>query len=108
MDPRRLPGFVQWLVAYVALLALSSGLGLLTPLGPGNAVFLAGALAVFASIAFVRLGGERTVVGRSLKGVPQWGVDPEKRSHEIRRGLAALLLGLALWGALGVAWLLRG
>lgn len=107
MDPRRLPPWARWLGGYAAALALSAGLGLVTPLGPGNGVFLAGVLCIFASIAHVRLGGERTIVGRSLKGVPQWGLDPEKRRTEVRRGLGLLLLGLALWGALGVATLAR-
>lgn len=107
MDPGRVPRWARWPLAYVATLGLSAGLGAATPLGPGNAVFLAGAACVFASVAHVRLGGERTIVGRTLQGMPQWGLDPEKRRREVRRGMGLLLMGLALWGALGAAWVLR-
>lgn len=107
MDRPRFSPWVAWPVAYVATLVLSAGVGALTPLGAGNAVFLAGALCVFASVGHIRLGGERTVVGRSVQGVPQWGLDPEKRRKEIRRGAGLFLMGLALWVALGVAWLVK-
>lgn len=102
-----LPGPARWLIAFAGLLAGPALVGWLTPLGPGNAVFLTGAIAILASLAFVRLGGDHTVVGRSLKGEPQWGVDQEKRAREIQTGLAIFALGVALWGVLLVAWLVR-
>ncbi|HWH08932.1 MAG TPA: hypothetical protein VNX21_07010 [Candidatus Thermoplasmatota archaeon] len=107
MDLRRVPRRARWPLAYVAVLALSAGLGALTPLGAGNTVFLAGAACVLGSLAFVRLGGERTIVGRNLQGVPEWGIDPEKRRREVRRGMALFAMGLALWAALGAAALVR-
>lgn len=104
----RLPAPARWALAYAALLALASAVGALTPLGVGNAIFVAGACAVLASLAFIRLGGERTRAGRDITGAPLWTVDPDARRAEIRRGLRIFLLGVALWAALGLAGLLRG
>ena|ERR1051325_7332275 len=94
------PGWAKWLLAYVAALAVSSLVGFVTPLGAGNAIFIAGALAVFASLTFIRLGCPKAMVGRDLKGKPIFDYDAKKRGSEIRRGLGIFLLGLALWAVL--------
>lgn len=91
---------LNWVGAYALVLALASGLGALTRLGPGNAVFLAGAACIFGSIAFIRIGGDKTLVGRTMMGAPKWGRDPERRREEIGLGIKLLALGLALWAAL--------
>lgn len=107
-DPRGWPRPLQLAAALCAALALALVVGGLTQLGIGNAVFIEGALLILASIGFVRLGGERTLVARDIDGRPQWGIAPEKRRREVRRGLTLLGLGLTLWALLLVEWLLFG
>lgn len=101
-----MPLAAQWGLALVILL-LVGAMGTFTPWGAGNVTFVLGAACILASLGFVRLGGDRTIVGRTLQGEPLWDVDTKKRGKEIQRGVALFLLGLALWGALGVSWAVR-
>ena len=94
---------LRWLAAFGVVAAASALVGALTPLGVGGALFVAGAVAVFASIGFVRLGGAKTLVGRTPGGVPIFGDDPAKRERELRMGIGVFVLALALWAA-AVAW----
>lgn len=94
------PPWVRWLAAFASALALSSALGALTPVGAGNAVFFTGVAAVFWSLAYVRFGGDKTPIWRDLKGKATWGVDPQLRRAEIRKGIAIFLVGLGLFAFL--------
>lgn len=106
---RGLPEPSRWALAYVALLAGSAGLGAATPLGAGNGVFLAGAVAILASVTQIRLGGPRQkVVGRTMKGAPLKGPMPsDERRQEIQRGVGLFLLGLAMWAPLLALYVAR-
>lgn len=97
------PGWGKWVLAYVAALGLSSLVGYATPLGVGNAIFLAGAAAVLVSLTFIRLGGPKALVGRDLKGKPMFDYDNQKRNAELKRGVGIFLLGMALWAVLLVS-----
>lgn len=108
---RAAPAWARWPAVWLALLVLSAGIGALTPLGSGNAVFFAGAALVLASLWFVRLGGgprekvvARDIMGRPLVKEPQ---APEERRREIGLGMGLFLVGLALWAALGLWHVLR-
>lgn len=94
------PAWAKWLAAFFATLAACALVGRATPLGAGNAIFLGGAVAIFASLVFIRLGGPKALVGRDRKGKPIFDLDPERRRKEIRRGAALFLLGAALWAVL--------
>ena len=92
----------RWLVAYAASLAASFLVGRLTALGVGNALFIAGGLATFASIGFIGLGGERTVTHRDIRGyvISKETLAPEKRRAQLRTGMAIFGLAIALWIAI--------
>jgi len=100
MTPGTRRRLARWIGSYLLLVALSVALGRLTPLGVGNALFFAGVACIAASLFHIRLGGPKTLVGRSMKGVPQYDVDEEKRRAEIARGWRLFFLGLALWALL--------
>jgi hypothetical protein len=98
----RIPKPVRWPLAYVGTLALCALVGLPTPLGFGNAVFLAGVIALAWSLTYVRLGGSKTMTGRDVMGKPVYTVDAPQRKAEIRRGLALFAFAMALWAPLAV------
>ncbi|GEM_PF-4895956 len=97
-----IPRWARWPLAYLAVVAACFAVGRPTPLGFGNAMFLAGAVALGWSLTHVRLGGSKTMVGRDPDGKPVYTLDAPKRKAEIRRGLALFAFALALWLPLGV------
>lgn len=91
-----------WPLLYAVTLSVSALLGYAT-FGVGNAVFVAGALAILASVGFVGAGGEtRIKIVRNITGFPVTleKVDPVKRQAQISTGMKVFLLGLALWAPL--------
>jgi hypothetical protein len=94
------PAWAKWLAAFAAMLSFSALAGFVTPLGVGNAVFLAGAACILGSLLFIRLGGPKALVGRELKGKPVFGFDSAARREELRRGVGLFLLGAAMWAIL--------
>jgi len=98
----RVPAWARWPLAYAGTVALCVAVGWPTPLGVGNAMFLAGVVALVWSLTYVRLGGSKALVGRTAKGKPVFDVDAEKRKHEIRRGLSLFAFAMALWLPLAV------
>lgn len=97
-----IPSWAKWIVAFATILPLAAGIGIVLGIGPGNAVFMAGAGAILGSLFYIRLGGDKAIVDRTIHGKPILGVDEEKRKKEIGTGLRLFLLGAALWAALGV------
>jgi hypothetical protein len=98
----RIPAPARWPLAYAGTLALCALVGLPTPLGFGNAVFLAGVAALAWSLTHIRLGGSKTMTGRDMHGKPIYTVDAPQRKAEIRRGLAVFAFAMALWAPLAV------
>lgn len=110
MNWKSAPMPLRWLALFAGIGVVAAALGALFRIGPGNGIFLAGAGTLVASLYFLRLGGPKTMVGRDIDGRPRWGLDPEKRGDEIRRGLFVFSVAMALWGVLilafafGVTW----
>jgi hypothetical protein len=102
----RWPPLARWALLYVAVVAACVAVGYPTPLGVGNALFLAGAAALLWSLTSIRLGGPKALTGRDARGRPVYGDDPPARRAEIRRGLAAFAFAMALWAPLlaKIAW----
>lgn len=103
---RALPAGARGPALGLVLQGASAGVGAMTPVGSGNAVFATGAALVLASIWFVRLGGgprevvvARDVMGRPRERAPQ---PADERRAEIATGLRLFFTGLALWAALGL------
>lgn len=104
MSPlERVPRWARWPLAYVAVVAVCFAVGYPTPLGFGNAMFLAGVAGLVWSLTYVRLGGSKALVGRDEKGKPVYDHDSPRRKAEIRRGLALFAFAMALWAPLAVA-----
>lgn len=97
-----LPAWARWPFAYLALVAASALVGWPT-IGVGNAVFVAGAALIAASLFYIRHGGRRkVVVARAMDGKPlkkDWMPEAD-REREIRKGVGLFLLGSALWATL--------
>lgn len=98
----RIPSWARWPLAYLATVALCFAVGWPTPLGFGNAMFLAGVVALAWSLTYVRLGGPKALVGRTPKGRPIFEADEEKRRHELRRGFSLFAFAMALWLPLAI------
>lgn len=99
---QRAPSWSRWSLLYVAITGAAALVGRLT-IGVGNAMFIAGALAILSSVGFIRLGGERGLhVVRDLFGRPVAleEQEPDTRRAQISTGLKIFLLGLALWAPL--------
>jgi len=90
----------KWLVSFAAVVAAGAAVGWVARIGVGNGLFLAGVGPILWSLSLIRLGGERTRVGRTLEGRPLWGLDPDLRRQEVRRGLSFFAMGLSVWGVL--------
>lgn len=101
------PWWLRWPALYLVAAMLASAVGAAT-FGVGNALFVAGALLILASLGFLRTGGARSVVvsrdiqGRKVKEL----VPKEKRDREIARGVALFLVGVALWASALVPYFL--
>jgi hypothetical protein len=107
MLPDRVPRWARWPLAYAGTIGVCALVGLPTPLGFGNAVFLAGVVALAWSLTHVRLGGSKTMTGRDAHGKPIYTVDAPQRKAEIRRGMALFAFAMALWAPLAIVAYLR-
>lgn len=104
------PRWQRWLGAYAAIVLAALLVGVVTPLGAGNAWFIAGALVILASLGFIRLGSHRkAIVHRDLDGrrLFKEHVISEERETQIQLGVRLFLLGLAVWALLLADYLWR-
>lgn len=105
MTPLRLSPPQQWLAVFTSLFAGGALVGWATRVGVGTGIFLAGIVPMMWSLTYIRLGGPKARVGRTIDGKPLWGFDSDARKAELKRGVAIFGIGAALWAALAAGYL---